>query len=312
VSPELPEPPGQPADRAVLVTGISGAGRTTCLKIFEDLGFEAVDNLPAALLERVLRGDESGPHAIAVGIDSRSRGIEPKALAAGWRRWTGEQGLQASLLYLDCDDDVLRRRFSETRRRHPFGDFADVHEAIRHERAFLAPLEQAADLVIDTSELAIPELRRLLVGHFAGPSSRCLLSVVSFSYKRGVPREADLVLDVRFLRNPHYDETLRPQTGLDPMVREYVRADPDFAGFMDNLRRLLTPLLPRYGSEGKSYLTIAVGCTGGRHRSVYVADRLGEWLSGNGWDATVRHRDLPATATAPLEPVFAEPGGERQ
>ena len=272
---------------------MSGAGRTSCLKILEDLGYEAVDNLPTALLDRLLRADDDGPAALAIGIDSRTRGLDPAALVNQWQRLRRDRMLRLALLYVECDDEVLRRRFSETRRRHPFGEIAEVAQAIREERAFMAPLKEAADLLIDTSQLALPDLRRLLVGQLAEPAGRLKISVVSFSFKRGLPREADLVLDVRFLRNPHYDPLLRPLTGFDAAVQDRVRSDPDFQPFITNMERLLLPLLPRFGGEGKSYLTIAIGCTGGRHRSVFVATRLAAWLGEAGWDVSVRHRDLP-------------------
>lgn len=288
-----PDRAGAPDDRVVLVTGLAGAGRTTCLKVLEDLGYEAVDNLPITLLDRVLRIDEAGSGRLALGIDSRTRGLDPPVLATHWERlrqpWSG----RSTLLFLDCDDDVLVRRFSETRRRHPFGEIAEITTAIREERGFLAPLRDAADLVVDTSQLALPDLRRLLDAHFGAPAGHLKTSVVSFSFKRGLPREADLLFDLRFLRNPHYDPVLRPLTGLDRRVHDHVLADPDAARFLDDLLRLLAPLLPRYAQEGKSYLTVAIGCTGGRHRSVAVAEWLGARLAQSGVDTTIRHRDLP-------------------
>ena len=265
--------------------------------MLEDLGYEAVDNLPTALLDRVVRTDDGGPAALAIGIDSRTRGLEPAALAGQWARLRDGRPHPSTLLYVECDDEVLGRRFSETRRRHPFGEIAEIARAIREERAFMAPLKAAADLLLDTSQLALPELRRLLTGHLADPAGHLKISVVSFSFKRGLPREADLVLDVRFLRNPHYDPVLRPLTGFDEAVQTYVRTDPDFQRFLQNVEQLLMPLLPRFGSEGKSYLTIAVGCTGGRHRSVFIAGRLAAWLAEAGWDASARHRDLPDADT---------------
>jgi UPF0042 nucleotide-binding protein len=198
------------------------------------------------------------------------------------------------LLFLECDDAVLQRRFSTTRRRHPLADTMPMAEALAHERALMAPLKAAADFVIDTSELALPDLRRILTGHLGGAEGRLQVAVVSFSYKHGLPRDADIVIDVRFLQNPHYVDELRPLTGRDAAVQAHIQGDPDFESFTRHLKALLAPLLPRYQAEGKSYLTIGIGCTGGQHRSVYVAELLGEWLSAGDWAVSVRHRDMPA------------------
>jgi RNase adapter protein RapZ len=294
--------------QAVLVTGMSGAGRTTCLKMLEDLGYEAVDNLPVGLLARVFRpAGAGGPSDVAVGMDSRTRDFEPHRLLRELRALREGSGPAAGaagpfLLFFDCEDAELQRRFSASRRRHPLADDLPVEEALGRERALMAPLREEADLVVDTTGLVPPDLRRLLAGHF-GPGDgrgRLGIAVVSFSYKRGLPRDADLVLDVRFLRNPHYVDGLRPLTGLDPEVQGYVREDPDLEPFVERLQSLLAPLLPRYEAEGKSYLTIAFGCTGGQHRSVYLAERLTGWLRAQGREAGVRHRDIPGGG-APAE-----------
>jgi UPF0042 nucleotide-binding protein len=283
--------------RAVLVTGMSGAGRTTCLKALEDLGYEAVDNLPVGLLGRVFRAEaDGGPRDVAVGMDSRTRDFEPRRLLQEFQELRRRPAGAPALLFFDCEDEELQRRFSASRRRHPLADHLPVDEALAQERALLAPLREAADLVIDTTGLALPDLRRLLAGHFGAEAGRgrLALTVVSFSYKHGLPRDADLVLDVRFLRNPYYVDELRPLTGLDPEVQAHVRDDPDLEPFVERLEALLAPLLPRYEAEGKSYLTIAFGCTGGQHRSVYVAERVAGWLRAEqGRDAAVRHRDIP-------------------
>jgi UPF0042 nucleotide-binding protein len=279
--------------RTVIVTGMSGAGRTTCLKILEDLGYEAVDNLPIRLIGRLLRIEELEPYNIAIGIDSRTMGFEPRRLVRHVRSVRERATGSFHLLFLDCDDDVLQRRFSTTRRRHPLADQLPMLEALAHERALLAPLKASADLVVDTSGLALPDLRRILTGHLGGAEGRLQVAVVSFSYKHGLPRDADLVFDVRFLRNPHYVDELKALTGQDETVQAYVRADPEFDSFMAHLQSLLAPLLPRYQSEGKSYLTIAIGCTGGQHRSVYLAQLLGHWLAAADWAVSVRHRDMP-------------------
>ena len=277
----------------VLVTGMSGAGRTSCLKILEDLGYEAVDNLPVGLLGRLVRSD--GPdegERLAIGIDSRTRGLSPQRLLAGLDELRTTTGVTPLLLFLDCDDEVLRRRFTETRRRHPLGELSAVADALTAERSMMRPLKAAADLVIDTSELSLPGLRCQLAARFGADAAAMSIAVVSFAYRHGLPREADLVFDVRFLRNPHYVDALRPQTGCHPAVQDYVRADPDFPGFDEGLKAFLLPLLPRYQSEGKSYLTIAFGCTGGRHRSVFLAELIGARLRQHGWSATTLQREL--------------------
>ncbi|MFL5333873.1 MAG: RNase adapter RapZ [Geminicoccaceae bacterium] len=274
----------------VVVTGMSGAGRMSCLKVLEDLGYEAVDNLPVNLLGRVVRGDESGPDRLAIGHDSRTRGFAPARLLAVLAE-TRARG-ETCLLFLECDDEVLRRRFTETRRRHPLADMPGVVDALEAERELMAPLKAAADMLIDTSDLSLPDLRRLLTGRFSADQGRLSIAVVSFAYRNGLPREADLVLDVRFLHNPHYVDALRSGTGRDLPVQEHIRTDPAFAPFVADVQGLLLPLLPRYRSEGKSYLTIAFGCSGGRHRSVFLAELFGHWLRESGWEATTVHRDL--------------------
>ena len=277
-------------DKFVVVTGMSGAGRTTCLKLLEDLGFEAVDNLPVNLLGRVVREDTAGPERLAIGMDSRTRGFAPEQVLAALQQARAAGG--TCLLFCECDDEVLRRRFTETRRRHPLADLPGVSDALAAERELMAPIKLAADMVIDTSDLAIPDLRRLLTGRFGAESLGLAITVMSFAYRNGLPREADLVFDVRFLHNPHYVDALRAATGQDHGVQEHIRADPAFGPFVADLRALLLPLLPRYRGEGKSYLTIAFGCTGGRHRSVFLAELTARWLQESGWEATTVHRDL--------------------
>lgn len=274
----------------VVVTGMSGAGRNSCLKILEDLGYEAVDNLPVNLLGRLVRDDPDGPRLLAIGMDSRTRGFAPDAVlgALAASRRSG----RTSLLFLECDDEVLRRRFTETRRRHPLADVPGVADALAAERALMAPVKASADVFLDTSDLTLPDLRRLLAGRFGAGRGRLPIAVQSFAYRSGLPREADLVFDVRFLANPHYVERLRATNGRDPEVQAFIRADPAFESFVADLRALLGPLLPRYRSEGKSYLTIAFGCTGGKHRSVFLAELFAAWLREAGWEATAVHRDL--------------------
>ncbi len=281
--------------RTVIVTGMAGAGRSSALRILEDLGFEAVDNLPLPLLPRLLRGEEETAQDLALGIDTRSRRFAPRALLEEIRRSPGEREASPVLLFLDADEETLLRRFTETRRRHPLAQDRPVADGIARERRLLAPLREAADLVVDTSRLALPALRRLLESRFGdagGPG--LVITLLSFAYRDGLPREADLVFDVRFLANPHYEPGLRPLTGRDPEVGAFIAADEAFPDFERGLLSLLRQLLPRYRREGKSYLTIALGCTGGRHRSVFVAERIARCLQGDGWRVNVLHRELPA------------------
>jgi UPF0042 nucleotide-binding protein len=281
----------------LLITGMSGAGRSTSLKMLEDLGYEAVDNLPLSLLPPLFDSrEDSGsgqPRAIAVGIDFRTRDFNVSSLCGEIERLTVARGLDCRLVFLDCDDEILARRFTETRRRHPLAIDRPVPDGIRLERALLARLRERADMVVDTSTLHLPDLRRFLAGHFALQGGAGLqLYLTSFAFREGLPREADLVFDVRFLDNPHYRDDLRALTGLDPAVGEAVAADPAWGRFFTALTQLIETLLPGYAREGKSYLTIAMGCTGGRHRSVYAAERLAEWLRANGQKVTLGHRDL--------------------
>ncbi len=280
------------------MTGMSGAGRTSALKGLEDLGYEAVDNLPLSLLGNLIRPPEPVLAArpvrpLAIGVDIRTRDFVDEAFMDELDRLVDDHIYELRTLFLDCDDSVLIQRFTETRRRHPLDSGRAVPDMIDLERRMLAPLRARADVVIDTSDLNPWEMRQQL-GEFFSPDLHAGLRVfvTSFAYPHGMPREADLVFDVRFLRNPHYDPALRPLTGEDAPVQDAIREDPDFESFFDNLRRMLEILLPRYEKEGKSYLTIAIGCTGGRHRSVFVARRLSDAMVAAGWNVRLRHREL--------------------
>ena len=283
-----------PAARStiVLVTGMSGAGRATALKALEDIGYEAVDNLPLAMLPALVA--KTGSRPLAIGIDSRTRDFAVSSLITELDALHGDPSVDVRLLFLECEDEVLRRRYTETRRRHPLALDRPVIDGILRERHLITPLRDRADWVIDTSSLAIHELRHALQAGLAprARSSPLAVIVLSFAYRNGLPRDADLVFDVRFLRNPHYDPVLKPRTGRDPDVQRYIEADADFGPWMERLTAMLQPLLPRFEQEGKSYLTVAIGCTGGRHRSVYIAERLAQWFAAEGRRAMVRHRDL--------------------
>ncbi len=279
--------------RLVLVTGMSGAGKSTVLKAFEDIGYEAVDNPPLPLLASLVGPDAARGAALAVDIDVRTRDFSADALRDAVAPIFARDDVDARLLFVDCEDEVLRRRFTETRRRHPLADDRPVIDGIRRERGLIEGLRANADLTLDTTELGVAELRRLVAGHFALDDRPTLtISVMSFSFAQGLPREADLVFDVRFLANPHYVDDLRPLTGRDAAVGAYIAQDPGYQPFFDSLTAMLVPLLPRFEGEGKSYLTIAVGCTGGRHRSVFVAERIAELLGAAGRPCQPRHRDL--------------------
>ena len=298
--------------RLVIVTGMSGAGRTSCLKILEDQGFEAIDNLPIPLIERFVRLEDGLERDLAIGLDSRTRAFAPARLVTLVEQLAkANPAVEVSLLFFDCDDEGLQQRFTETRRRHPLAADRSVQDGIAAERALLRPLEAAATLVIDTTLLALPDLKRLLTGHFASPNRAKGLTVscVSFAYRSGLPREADLVFDVRFLQNPHYVPALKPLTGLDPSVQAHIQKDPGFAAFEAALQALILPLLPRFQAEGKSYLTIAVGCTGGQHRSVFVTERLAGALRAAGYEVSTLHRELAASAAVRPADVAAPTAG---
>ncbi len=276
----------------VLVTGVSGAGKSSALKALEDLGYEAIDNVPISLIDRLVAVD--GPsHPIAIGVDIRTRDFDASAFLAEIGSLSERPDLQVRLVFLDCDDEILANRFKETRRRHPLAVDRPVTDGIRQERDLIAPLREGADIVIDTSEMGLGDLKRSLENHFTGAGPEGLaVFVVSFGFRNGLPRDADLVFDVRFLRNPHYQRELRPQTGRDAAVARYIEGDEGLEPFLANLTALLQPLIPRFAAEGKSYLTIAVGCTGGRHRSVYTIERLGARFAAEGLSVQLRHRDL--------------------
>jgi len=293
--PLQPAPARQPpVRRVVLVTGLSGAGRSTAMRALEDAGYEAVDNLPLTLLgSLVLATPQTDARPVAIGVDTRTRDFGVDALVGAIDRLVGEPGLDVRLLYLDCDDDTLARRFTETRRRHPLASDRPLVDGIKAERRLLEPLRARADRVVDTASLAPHQLKRFVQDDFALDAPAGLaLSVVSFAYRNGLPREADLVFDVRFLSNPHYRADLKPLTGKDADVAQFVARDPGFQAFYEGLCDMIAALLPRFEAEGKSYLTVAIGCTGGRHRSVFVAERLSARLAQGGRRVTLVHRDL--------------------
>ncbi len=278
--------------RIILVTGLSGAGKSVALKTLEDMGCEAIDNVPLSLIPSLVASGGEKDHSLAIGTDVRSRDFSTEHFEEMLAALEKDHAHEMQLLYFDCSNKVLQRRFTETRRKHPLALDRPVMDGILAERSLLLPLRGMADIVFDTSEWTGGDLRNA-VREFYGTESRALsLFVTSFSFRRGLPRDADLVFDVRFLQNPYYDTKLRPLTGLDAGVAAFIESDPGFQEFFNNLSRLIEPLLPCYLKEGKSYLTIAIGCTGGRHRSVFVTEKLAGFLKQKEYKVGVRHRDL--------------------
>jgi RNase adapter protein RapZ len=291
--------------RVLLVTGMSGAGRSTALKTLEDMGYEAFDNLPLSLVPALIEGAAADAPAIAVGADARTRGFAIESMLKTLDDVVGRTSRELEVVFIDCDDERLERRYTETRRPHPLAGDRPVMDGIRLERRVVSPLRARADHLIDTSNLTAAELKRLLTGHFALETVGLRVFVISFAYRQGIPRDADLIFDVRFLDNPHYVPELRPLTGRDLRVASHIECDPGFQPFFTGLWQLLLPLLPRYETEGKTYLTIGIGCTGGRHRSVYVAERLAEQLRAAGFRAELAHRDLPLYGSSGPVPAGA-------
>lgn len=270
----------------IIVTGLSGAGMSSALKALEDIGYEVLDNFPLSMMDDLL--SEETPNPIAIGIDSRTRNFDPLKLKEAVKNH------KAILCFMTCKHSVLQKRFTETRRKHPMAKDRPVSDGINKEIDLLKPLKDAADQIIDTTDLSIHDLRRMMAGYFAVEGGQQLsVTLTSFGFKNGVPRESDIVMDVRFLRNPHWDKDLKPLTGQNKEVAAYIAEDESFEDFIDNFKRLIEPLLARYTHEGKSYLTIAIGCTGGKHRSVFTVETLHKWLKNLAVNTHIHHRDMP-------------------
>lgn len=278
--------------RILIITGLSGAGKSVALKTLEDMGCEAIDNAPLSLIPSLVASGGGAEDCLAIGTDARSRDFSPEHFETMLTELKKNSANDVKLVFLDAENEVIQRRFTETRRKHPLALDRPVMDGIMYERSLLFPLRGMADIIFDTSEWTGGDLRNT-IREFYGAEARALsVFVTSFSFKRGLPRDADMVFDVRFLRNPFYDRTLREFTGIEKPVANFIESDPGFNNFFINMSRLIEPLLPRYLQEGKSYLTIAIGCTGGRHRSVFVAEKLAGFLKQKEYKVGIRHRDI--------------------
>jgi RNase adapter protein RapZ len=295
--PVAPDRPGS-GRRIVLVTGPSGAGRSTAINVLEDLGYEAIDNLPLSLIPRLLDGPPVGA-PLALGIDVRNRDFSATALIELIDTLTRRPETEPEVLFLDCARETLLLRYGETRRRHPLAPAGPPALGIDREIDLLAPVRARADILVDTTDMSPHDLRAELARWFdRSGTAKLAVSVQSFSYKRGLPRGVDMVFDCRFLRNPHWVDALRPRDGLDAEVARYVAGDARYDDFFVKVADLVLLLLPAQMEEGKSHLSIAFGCTGGRHRSVTVVENLAATLAQAGWQVSKRHRELERAAQA--------------
>ena len=298
--------------RILLVTGVLGAGKTTALRTLEDMGWEAVDNFPIRLLDRLLE-TERGSAALdsgtplAIGFDTRTRGFDPAKTIELVKGLSERPGLSITTLFLDCAGRELQRRYAETRRRHPLAQDRSAEAGIAEEREWLQPLRRWAENVIDTTNLGLSDLQQEIRSRFALEQSPTSIIVTSFGFARGMPPSADLVFDMRFLRNPYWDRSLREMTGLEAPVGAFITEDPAYQGAVDRIVDLLTFLLPRYQAAAKAYVHIAIGCTGGRHRSVFVAQEITKRLQAAGFCPTVQHRNLTSRPTDAIEESPAPP-----
>lgn len=300
----------------LLLSGLSGAGKTTALKTLEDMGWEVVDNLPLVLLDRLLDTPLPAGHAgaderpLALGIDARTRDFDANAIVQRIKAMRERHGHDIETLFLDCSGTELERRFAETRRRHPLALDRPAADGIARERELTEPLRRWATQVIDTTGFTSNSLQQEIRNRFSRERlSDPVLTILSFGFSRGVPRNADLMFDMRFLRNPHWDADLRPKTGLDAQVAAYIAADPAYDEAVGKIEDLLTTLLPRYSEGGKAYITVAFGCTGGKHRSVHVAERVAIYLQEAGFSPTILHRNIESTPQDGLEK--RRPGGPK-
>lgn len=287
--------------RIVLVTGMLGAGKTTALRELEDLGWESIDNFPIRLLDRIIMQD-AARHPLAIGFDCRTRGFDPAEIIAQVKELAASPQITLTTVFLDCAGQELERRFNETRRRHFLAQDRPVTSGIAAERELLAPLRRWADILFDTTQFSVNDLKTAIREYFAEAAPREMtVTVSSFGFSRGRPPAADLMFDMRFLDNPHWVEGLREQTGLDRAVGAHIGKDPAFVSALARISALLLELLPQYAKQGKTYVNIAFGCTGGRHRSVYTAERIAQALREGGFSPTILHRNLGSRAAEQVE-----------
>ncbi len=276
-------------NKVIIVTGLSGAGMTSALKIFEDLGYEAVDNLPYSLLQNIINQKFDG--SFAIGIDVRSRDFDGKKLAEFIKKY--KKSLRISLIYFDCDTDIIINRYKETRRPHPLKLDLPIKDVIKQERIWLEPLSKTCDHLIDTTHLNVINLKQILSGNFLiDKNLRLNIRILSFGYKYGIPREADMILDMRFLKNPFYLSSLKNLTGKDEKIIKFIENQDAFNFFFKTFIKLFKKIIPLFLNEGKNYVTIAFGCTGGIHRSVMIADRFSKAMKNKLVHIHVAHRDL--------------------
>jgi UPF0042 nucleotide-binding protein len=303
----MTESPSPPRQRLLLVTGLLGAGKTTALKVLEDLGWEVIDNFPIRLLDRLI--DKAGSPAtdsrapLAIGFDSRTRGFDARKVIQRVKHLTARADLEITTLFLDCAGRELERRYNETRRRHPLAQDLPVASGIAAERELMEPLRRWADMVISTTDFTSNDLQQAVRERFGDETGAqdTTISITSFGFARGMPPIADLVFDMRFLDNPHWDPVLREQTGQDQAVADHIRRDEAWDEAFSRIRDLVLVLLPRYRAQGKAYVNIAFGCTGGRHRSVFSAEQLAAALRAAGYAPSVLHRNLSARAADMVE-----------
>lgn len=287
--------------RILLVTGMLGAGKTTVLRELEDLGWESIDNFPIRLFDRLIATEDTR-HPIAVGFDCRTRGFNPVDVIEQVKQLSSRDDLAITTIFLDCGGHELERRFNETRRRHYLAQDLPVPSGIAAERELLSPLRRWADILIDTSDFTTNDLKQAIRERFSSSAPQEMtVTVSSFGFSRGMPPAADLVFDMRFIDNPHWVDGLRELTGLDKPVGDHIEKDPSFTSAFAKIRDLLLELLPRYSAQGKTYVNIAFGCTGGRHRSVFTAESIARALREEGFSPTVLHRNLASRATDLVE-----------